>query len=96
MEGGEEESDDSQPETEDDDTEYRAEINRKTKEEILKKRRADEVIIGTADRFGMSNTAVAHIANAVRSAEDLITEKANDKVFYQSKVKRMRKKDKNK
>ena len=48
-------------------------------------------IIETADRFGLSDSAVAHIVNATNAKFSTITEDNSSEVLYRSKIKRIRK-----
>ena len=49
-------------------------------------------MIETADRFNLSATVVAHIANDIRTEDGFITEENQSKVLYTRKVHRIRKK----
>ena len=63
------------------DIEFKARIDRQVKTEKRKRDKEAEDKIGeTADRFKMSNDAVAHIANAIRVADNIITTGDKNKV----------------
>ena len=51
----------------------------------------EEAILETADRFGLSNSCLVHIANEIRAAEGVIAEDNQKKVLYKTKVENMRK-----
>jgi hypothetical protein len=46
----------------------------------------------TAERFGLSDSAVAHIVNATNVKASIISEENSSEILYRSKVKRIRKK----
>ena len=75
------------------DIEFKARIDREVKTEKRKRDKEAEDKIGeTADRLKMSNNAVAHIANAIRVADNIITTGDKNKVTNWKKVERVRKK----
>jgi hypothetical protein len=49
-------------------------------------------IIETADRFGLNDSAVAHLVNATNVKSCSISEENDSEILYRSKVRRLRKK----
>ena len=66
-------------------------LTKKSKRQVKQAKLNEEAIVETADRFGVSNNCVAHIANEIRAAEWLISNADQEKVLYSSKVEIMRK-----
>ena len=71
-----------------DEDEPKVKKKRLTKKEISK----IKPIIETAERFGLSDSAVAHIVNATNVKASIISEENTSEILYRSKVKRIRKK----
>ena len=44
----------------------------------------EEAIVENADRFGLSNSCLAHIDNEIRAAEGVIAKDNQEKVLYKS------------
>ena len=75
------------------DNDFKGRLNRKERGEKRKREKQAEDKIGeVADRFLMSSDAVAHVANAIRVADNTITAEDKDKVINYKRVQRMRKK----
>ena len=64
---------------------------RLSKKEFKQKLSELKPIIETAERFGLSDSAVAHIVNATNAKSSIISEDNSSEVLYRSKVKRIRK-----
>ena len=75
-------------EVEDDEDEPKQKKKRLSKKELS----AIKPIIETAERFGLSDSAVAHIVNATNVKASIISEENSSEILYRSKIKRIRKK----
>ena len=64
---------------------------RMTKREFKDKLSKLQPIIETAERFGLSDSAVAHMVNATNAKSSTISEDSPSEILYRSKVKRIRK-----
>ena len=74
------------------DIDFKCKVDRKEKREKRKKEKEAENRIGeTGDRFKLSNDAVSHLTNAIRAADNILTEKDKEKVVTWKKVERVRK-----
>ena len=63
----------------------------KKKERRGRKKNKPRIEKETADRFKLSNDAVSHLTNAIRAADNIITEEDKEKLVIWKKVERMRK-----
>ena len=74
-------SEDKYEDNDQNDIEFKCKVDRKEKREKRKKEKEAENRIGeTADRFKLSNDAVSHLTNAIRAADNIITEEDKEKV----------------
>ena len=85
-------SEDENENNDQNDIEFKCKVDRKEKREKRKKEKEAENRIGeTADRYKLSNDAVSHLTNAIRAADNIITEEDKEKVVTWKKVERVRK-----
>lgn len=88
------ETEDDTSEKESSDSEVNMEIrgvNKRTREEVKAKRKKEENIVETMDRFAMSSSSVAHLINEVKAGEEIITEENMQKVLTKSNISKMKK-----